>query len=227
MKRNNHFNQIFWGLVIIAVGLLFLAQNLGYQVGFQFWRYLPGLLILLGIYQLFINQWRAWVGPIIMILIGGYLLSATLGFIAWGTFGNLIWPTVLILVGLSIIFRHGIAGSNSSEESGSNFNAFSAFSDQKKMITTQDFQNGELTTIFGALKIDLNQAAVVNAPAHLQTTTLFGGIEIYIPADWNVHLNVVALFGGSEDKRKTGISAKSTPDLIVSGTVLFGGLEIK
>ncbi len=227
MNRHNRFNQIFWGLAIITVGLLFLAQNFGILVGFQFWRYLPGLLILLGLYQLFINQWRSWVGPLILILIGAYLLSATLGFITWSTFGTLIWPTIIILVGLSIIFRHGQSDTASSIESGSKFNAFTAFSGQKKKITAQDFQNGECTTMFGGLEIDLREAAILNAPARLQTTTMFGGTDIFVPQDWDVRMDVVALFGGSDDKRSFTIPAKSQPDLIISGTVLFGGLEIK
>jgi choline-glycine betaine transporter len=60
MRRSN-FNQIFWGLVIIVVGVLFLAQNLGYLQDYSFWKYLPALLIILGLYQLFINHFRAWV----------------------------------------------------------------------------------------------------------------------------------------------------------------------
>ena len=42
MRRSN-FNQIFWGLVIIVVGVLFLAQNLGYIQDYSFWKYLPAL----------------------------------------------------------------------------------------------------------------------------------------------------------------------------------------
>jgi hypothetical protein len=40
-------------------------------------------------------------------------------------------------------------------------------------------------------------------------------------------MDVVAFFGGCDDKRRTVISPKTTPDLIISGTVMFGGLDIK
>lgn len=227
MSRNNRFNQIFWGLAILIVGLIFLAQNFGIVAASEFWRYLPALLIVLGLYQLFVNQWRAWFGPVILILIGSYLLLASLGFIGWATFGTLIWPTFLILIGLSIIFRYGERQNSATIEGNPKFSEFIAFSGQKKRITTSDFQNGEITTMFGGYELDMRDTAVNNPPAHLQTTTMFGGTEIFVPADWDVRMNVVALFGGSDDKRRSLPNEKSNPDLIITGTVLFGGLEIK
>ena len=48
---------IFWGLVLIGVGALLLARNLGYDI--RFWgyvaRYWPALLIALGVYLLFVR----------------------------------------------------------------------------------------------------------------------------------------------------------------------------
>jgi len=228
MNKHNSFNQIFWGLAIIIVGLLFLAQNLGLMETFPFWNFLPVLLVLLGLYQLFINRFRAWVGPVIMILIGTYLLMATLDFISWSTFGTLIWPSVLILIGLSIIFRSGKRQYKEfSEDTNAQFNVFSAFSGQKRKLTSVDFQSGEATAMFGGTEIDLRDAKISNPPARIQTTAMFGAVEIFVPEDWDVRLDVVAFFGGSDDKRKSVISPKATPDLIISGTVMFGGLEIK
>lgn len=226
-NRNNSFSQIFWGLAIVLVGVLFLAQNFGWIQGFEFWRYLPALLIILGLYQLFVNQWHAWAGSVILILIGSYLLLAALGFITWATFGTLIWPTILILVGLSIIFRRGEMGNQASFERDPRFNTFAAFTGLKKNFTGPDFQNGECTTMFGSIELDLREAHIATPPARLQTTTLFGGTEIFVPTEWNVRTDVVAIFGGSEDKRRVVATANSSPDLIITGTVLFGGLEIK
>jgi predicted membrane protein len=227
MSRNNNFNQIFWGAAIIIVGLLFLLQNFGFVRDFEFWNFLPVILILLGGYQLFVNQFRAWVGPLIMILVGSYLLMATLNFIAWGTFWSLIWPTILILVGISIIFRKGFGGTEFSQEDRGQFSSFAAFSGQKRNVTAPDFQNGEITAMFGGAEIDLRNAAITNPPARIQTTVMFGGADIFVPADWDVRVNVVALFGGTDDKRHNLAPAKETPDLVISGTVMFGGLDIK
>ncbi|MBW6471929.1 MAG: cell wall-active antibiotics response protein [Anaerolineaceae bacterium] len=226
MRRSN-FNQIFWGLVIIVIGVLFLAQNLGYIQDYSFWKYLPALLIILGLYQLFVNQFRAWVGPLLITLIGTFLLLATLNVITWATFGSMIWPTILILIGVSIILHRGESNKNFEASSKSQMNVFSTFSEQNRKVTSGDFKNAEVTAIFGGSKLDLRDASISQPPAYIQTTTMFGGVEIFVPSHWDVRINTVAFFGGSSDKRREVTPQKDTPDLIVTGTVFFGGLDIK
>jgi predicted membrane protein len=227
MRRRNNFNTIFWGLALVVVGFLFLSQNLGFLRDFPFWNYLPALLIILGIYQLFVSQFRAWAGPVILILLGTFLLLAALEFISWSTFGTLIWPTILILVGLSIIFRRSGSKHDYTVETDAQFNVFSAFSGQNRRITGSDFRNGELTAMFGGVEIDMREAVVSNKPARVQTTVMFGGADVFVPQDWDVRIDVFAMFGGTEDKRINLPQAKETPDLIINGTVLFGGLSVK
>ncbi len=231
MQKSRNFNQLFWGLVIILVGFLFLVENLGFVENFSFWKYLPVIVILLGIYQLVINQFRAWTGPAILTLVGIFLLLATLNIISWSVFGNLIWPTVLILVGLNLIFNRPTFQKNLDSEfetsTEKQFTIFTAFSGHKRKITAADFSNGETTVMFGGNEIDLTGAQVNEAPARMQTTVMFGGSEIFVPADWDVRNHVVAFFGGVDDKRRSVPQQKETPDLIITGTVMFGGLTIR
>jgi predicted membrane protein len=228
MNSRNNLNQIFWGLVIILVGVLFLVQTMGLVSNFDFWKYLPAVIILLGIYQLIANQFRAWVGPVIFILLGSFLLLASLDIISWSTFGNLIWPTILIFVGLSLVFRRSIGvESEFNIDQEKQFNLFAAFSGQKRKIISPEFSNGELTVMFGGCEIDLTEAKITTPPARIQATVLFGGSDLFVPQDWDVRNEVVALFGGVDNKRTHKSPTKNTPDLIVTGTVLFGGLTIK
>lgn len=225
MRRNN-FNQIFWGLVIIVVGVLFLAQNLGFIQDYSFWRYLPALLIILGLYQLYVNRLRAWVGPLLITLVGAFLLMATLDVITWGTFGSMIWPTILILIGLSIILNRGNVNRTFQAASDGQINVFSTFSEQKGKVSG-DFKNGEVSAIFGSSKVDMAEAKVNQPPAYIQTTSMFGSVEIFVPADWDVQINTIAFFGEAADKRRNATPGKETPDLIVTGSVFFGAVEIK
>ena len=228
MNSRNSLNQIFWGLVIILIGVLFLIQTMGLVTNFDFWKYLPALIILLGIYQLIANQFRAWVGPVIFILLGSFLLLASLGVISWSLFGNLIWPSILILVGLSLIMKRsiGVEGKYNIDQE-KRFNLFAAFSGQKRKQTSLEFSGGELTVMFGGCEIDLTDAKITVPPARIQTTVLFGGSDLFVPPDWDVRNEVVAIFGGVDNKRGQNQPSKTTPDLIVTGTVLFGGITIK
>jgi len=139
----------------------------------------------------------------------------------------MIWPTILILVGISIILHRGESANNFESETGHKVNVFSTFSEQNRKLTSHEFTGSEVTAIFGSSKLDLRDASITQPPAHIQTTTMFGGVEIYVPTDWDVRLNTVAFFGGSSDKRRDVSPQKDTPDLIVTGTVFFGGLDIK
>ena len=49
--------ELYWGTILIIVGFLFLARNLGY-IDFHFsWRvYWPAILILVGL-SIMINSW--------------------------------------------------------------------------------------------------------------------------------------------------------------------------
>lgn len=230
MNQRFNMNQIFWGVAVILVGFIFLIQNLGLVPGMNFWRYLPILLVFLGLYQLVVNQFRAWIGPVILILVGSLLTLATMEIIRWATFGSLIWPIILIIVGLNIILRRSDASSSFSEKfdisEERDFNFFTAFSGLKKKITSQDFKNGEMTVMFGGVELDFHDAQINQTPAGIQTTVMFGGAEIFVPADWDVRNNVVAIFGGVDNKRRE-TPVKDTPDLVISGTVLFGGLDIR
>jgi hypothetical protein len=59
-------------------------------------------------------------------------------------------------------------------------------------------------------------------------TTVFGGSEIIIPADWSVRSEMTSIFGGLEDNRIKRASDDSPEKiLILKGTCVFGGVEIK
>jgi predicted membrane protein len=78
----------------------------------------------------------------------------------------------------------------------------------------------------GGCEIDLTQASM--APGHravVDCFTIWGGIEIKVPADWEVVNQAVALLGGIEDKTQHPLEPRG--QLVVTGIVIMGGVEIK
>ena len=88
------------------------------------------------------------------------------------------------------------------------------------------FSRLESTTVFGGAEYDLRDARVERPPAVIDVTCLFGGAELRVPEDWIVHNDVLALFGGVDDKRR-GSSADGDVTVTIRGTVMFGGLTIR
>lgn len=56
----------------------------------------------------------------------------------------------------------------------------------------------------------------------------FGGVEIYLPSDWNLLTQIDAFIGGCDDKRyNSSVEIDKEHILIVRGKVSFGGIEFK
>jgi predicted membrane protein len=76
----------------------------------------------------------------------------------------------------------------------------------------------------GGCEIDLRKAGIAADPAVIDTFALWGGIEIYVPDDWEVVNRGFAVMGGFEDKTKRPVEPKGR--LVVTGFALMGGVEI-
>jgi hypothetical protein len=54
-----------------------------------------------------------------------------------------------------------------------------------------------------------------------------GGTKIIVPAHWEVRSQVTAVFAGFEDKRQQPAAINQEKILILEGTSIFGGIELK
>lgn len=230
MERRELSNQLFVGAALLLAGLLLFLNNLNLLDIGGVWRWLPSGFILLGIWQLYVNDFRFFTGP--LILIGGGLLFqlSTLGALGIDSVFDL-WPLILILVGGSILMeRLGLEfpGLPRPNRSPDDLNLLAIFNGAEERIDSESFAGGELTAIFGSVEVDLRQATPATQPVTINAFALFGGIEIEIPDGWHVRRDVIGIFGGTEDGRKHKPSDPAAPvDLIVTGFALFGGIEIQ
>ncbi len=83
-------------------------------------------------------------------------------------------------------------------------------------------------TIFGGATLDFRDAVLPGQEMTLNTTCIFGGMEIIVPPEMRVIDRGVAIFGG----RDTGSDGEETesadgPVLRLTGLTLFGGIDLK
>ena len=94
-------------------------------------------------------------------------------------------------------------------------------------LFSKNFQGGDLINIFGGSELDLIQADF-NGTATIDLITIFGGTKLLVPSNWNVKSEAVTIFGGMDDKRKMQVTQEASgKTLLIRGTVIFGGIEIK
>ncbi|WP_460880125.1 hypothetical protein [Pontibacter rugosus] len=82
-------------------------------------------------------------------------------------------------------------------------------------------------SVFGGTELNLSQADMQH-PVVLEATQIFGGTTLIIPPHWEVKSEMVAILGGIDDKRPV-LPGGYDPNkaIILRGTSLFGGLQIK
>ena len=222
------------GGILVLVGLAFLLDHLGFiSIGnpFRFW---PSLVVLVGLLN-FIAHRRAW-GALLMFA-GVILQLNELGITHFG-WGQL-WPMLLIALGFflfwgSLEWRNKPASSSSTSSDGdprTTLNEAVVFGGLERRMTSQDFQGGDVTAIFGGVELDMSEANMQAKEATLAITAIFGGVEIRVPPNWQVAFRGAPIFGGIEDKTRTARvedpANSNLKVLVITGAVIFGGLEIK
>jgi predicted membrane protein len=94
-------------------------------------------------------------------------------------------------------------------------------------VTSQDFQGGEVSAIFGGMELDLRDAGLAGGTAIIDATVVCGGIELRVPRDWRVNIQTTTLLGGVENKRSQPNASDVKGELTITGAVLCGGIEVK
>jgi len=103
----------------------------------------------------------------------------------------------------------------------------SIFGGTTKTVLSKNFKGGEIVTIMGGTVLNLSHADI-DGVAIIEVVQVFGGTKIIIPQSWEVNTEMVAIFGGIDDKRMFQNQAlQSGKTLVIKGTSIFGGIEIK
>lgn len=218
--------RLFFGFVIMAIGLLLTLDNLGIIESRGFWRYWPVLLIVGGLLRT-VESRRERRRPdgVGMLLLGVLLLVHNLGLLHF----RQLWPILLLAVGASMVWKAFYGGETGRPETegdtSSSLSAFSMMGGVRRGTNTQDFQRGDAFAVMGGCEIDLSQASMRGETAVFDIFAMMGGVVIHVPEDWAVENQGVALLGGFEDKSRRPIDAKKR--LILRGFALMGGVEVK
>lgn len=100
------------------------------------------------------------------------------------------------------------------------------FGSIKRRIFSKNFRFADITTFFGGVELDLTQADI-QGRATIDLTQFFGGATLIVPANWSVESDLVAILGGINDKRSGSASTARDKVLVITGTAIFAGIEIK
>lgn len=218
------------GVLIIGVGLLMLAGTTGYIEVEGLWStFWPVILIAIGLVNLSDGS-RNYFFSIMMVGFGTLFLLRNLevGFFADLDVWELIWPIIIIIVGVWFMTskkKNLISGKSVvSDEVVDNF---AIFSGTETINHSQDFQGGQATAVFGGVDIDLRDANITKGPVKMDVFAAFGGVDIKVPDHWKVKVSGIPIFGGWGNKTMLKGDKSRPVDLEINCMVLFGGFDVK
>jgi predicted membrane protein len=247
-ENHSRHGHIWTGIIVLLVGVAFLLRAL--EIDLPSWLLTwPMLLIVIGFFSGVKSGFRGgfW---FILMLIGGAFLTGKI--VPEANIQRYIWPGVLIVIGLAFIFRPrrtfgdyctprekktsddtrivtqtGAGVEDDSQSSNEEIlDTTSIFGGIKKNILTKNFRGGDVTNIMGGAELNFSQADI-KGEVILDLTQVFGGTKLVVPSDWDVKSDIVAIFGGIEDKRSLDGAINPGKVLLLKGTSIFAGIEIR
>jgi hypothetical protein len=247
--------RLWFGVVLLCLGLLWTLDNLRYVDAGEILEWWPLALVAFGAVKLIGVGGRSQpIAGTVWLVAGGLLLAHNQRVLPWGL--HELWPLGLVVLGAWLVWRsvrgpqagqQGAGGATgmfievvagvdaggkdaASETSGPSasdtFSGFAMWSGVDRKPTSQAFRGGDFTAIMGGGEVDLRGAKPVPGGCVIEVFLLMGGLDIYVPPGWTVVNELFAVMGGIEDSRKS-VPPDGADVLILKGIAVMGGVEIQ
>lgn len=238
-QKKRGVKKLIFGGLLILLGVLFLGFNVGwlppeYKGVIFSW---PMVLIAIGILNF--SERCSWITGLLFTTVGVIFLLPKIPGSGVPSIETVFWPVMLIAAGILVMtkkYRHRNHhhkwrryrfDPEKKTEDGFIYE-HSVFSGSERIIPPGEFKGGRIEIIFGGSEIDLTKCTLAPGKNILELECIFGGVEIKVPPDWKISVEISPVMGGFVDKRKVfNVDNDSGSELLIKGTVVFGGGEIK
>ena len=220
--------QAVFGLMVIAVGVLFTLDNLEIIDARDYLQFWPAGLVAIGLLKLYhaARGGQGWVGGLFFVSIGAWMLIERI--VYFRIDAREVMPLFLVFLGGYMVWR-GFGGRRSTlrpDDGQSTFSALAIMGGVARRSNTQTFRGADLTAIMGGCEIDLRKASIEpGTEAVIDVFAMWGGVEIKVPPDWTVITRAIPIMGGVEDKTHAPETADKR--LVIRGLLLMGGAGVK
>jgi predicted membrane protein len=239
--KRKRVKKIVFGILVFAAGITLLGFNTGYlpkdlkHIVFS-WQ---SLLVAIGFINIFDK--KSWPFGLVLMLVGGVYLTSITQQLPFD-FHAIFWPVLLIGAGLMIVLKRTFGWKTRKECNGKRWktdtatsylsegkiNESNVFGGSKRVIMEEQFRGGRIENVFGGSELDFRSSKLAEGEHILEITSVFGGITMIVPSDWNIAIEMENVMGGFVDKRRTiQTNITNAPKLIIKGSSVFGGGEIK
>ena len=251
-RKSVHCMGVAFGILLILLGGLLISAKLGLTpdnlgrviISWQM------LLIVVGILSLF--KRNVFFG-LFLTLVGGFFIIPRLAevfpnaffwvneqFISGYWSGLLVGAGILIVIYWLVVphkkwhtwhghisHHHRGKWGKKQYEINSDFSKANVFSSGSYIVLEPEFKGGEVKVVFGSSEIDLRKTALPEGDTYLEIEAVFSSVELLIPNDWYVETRIESVFSSVDDKRYAAEPVNVSRRLILVGSCVFSGWEIK
>jgi predicted membrane protein len=211
--------KLVLGIFFTLLGVLWTADNLSLLRADAFLRYWPAVVVLIGLIKL-ADPTRRVLG-LILTVAGASLLANTAGWVSFTIFD--FWPLALVLAGAVVVIR-ALGFRPSATLSRDSRQIWAVLNARKIRDNARDYAGNGIFTFMAGCELDLSEADIIHSPAIIDVFVMWGGVEIYVPDNWEIVGEVVPFMAGFEVKTGAGSPERR---LIVRGAAFMGGVEVK
>lgn len=226
MTANQGFSSIrlVIGIGVVLVGLVLVADNLGFADADDLFIWWPLILIAVGLTRAFSGHVPDLIFAAVFVGVGSWFLLYNLGWVdlwPWEFF----WPLVLIVAGVFLTL--GALRSRAANDSEDFVSAVNFLGGGNRKSTSQNFLGADLVAVMGGGEVDLRKTKIADGTVpEIRIFAMWGGLEIRVPPEWKIDMKVLPLLGGYSDETEQVVSPTS-PTVVFKGAALMGGFEIK
>ena len=246
--------KIVIGFIIMMVGAFLLFDNMGFFIPLvrQIVISWQALLIAIGLILLVDKPSDHKVAGTVLVLIGTLFLLPKIFPL---NISGLIIPVIIIAIGIGFIIKAATRKNESKDcdswfcehsEWKNHFKDFEkkvtidgenvikkeyVFTGSKEKWTHGKLKNVEVEAVFSGVQLDFTQAELaddIKVAACIKVKSVFSGVIIYVPEDWNIMVQKTGVFGGFTDNRPNSVLKISSEKLVIMEVeAVFGGGEIR
>ena len=249
--------KIVAGVIILVIGIFLLFNRMGFFLPEIYpmvisWQ---TLLIAIGLILLFDKQQNHKSTGLVLVVVGAlFLLPKILPL----SLNGLFFPIIFIAIGIGVIIKATTQKSENGNSgkwetwtnehpdwnkqftdigkiettnSGGAVHKEYTFTGSKEKWTQGKLKNVFIEATFSGVEIDFTQAELaddIKTAAHIKVKSVFSGVILYVPEDWNIVVQKTGAFGGFTDNRPNRVLKIVSDKLVILELeATFGGGEIR
>lgn len=225
--------RIWAGTLLLLTGVFYLLYNFNalpfvvpsYVFSWQM------AVILTGVYFLY----KSFMKGLLIIAIGAYFILPLTGMMPPIDIEKM-WPALLILLGVIVLFGSGFKKKNKKNTTSMKtslnedlFEITTIMGGDSRQLSSYDFKGGKITAIMGGVELDMTNCYLSKEGCIIDLSVVMGGISLKISREWNIKSEITPIMSGIEDEDQYSDNVHIDPaaTIILRGSVVMGGIEIK